>query len=215
MSTSKPTVFIVDDDAAVRASLVLLLETHGFPVTAYESGEAMLAACNPDWQGCALLDVRLKGMDGLQLQAEMQRREVSLPVIFLTGHGDIPTTVRAMKAGASEFLTKPVSGEQLIPLIRSALARDRDARIRERAELALRERLSRLSQREQEVLQLVLAGHGNKDIARMLAISHRTVEVHRSRILAKTQAGNMLELAGLMTRDELDEPAPNHSRRPA
>jgi FixJ family two-component response regulator len=205
---SQPIVFIVDDDAAVRASLSLLLETHGFRIATYESGEALLAACEPGWQGCVVLDLRLKGMDGLQVLAELRRRGVSLPAIFLSGHGDIPTTVRAMKAGASEFLTKPVSGEQLIPLIRAALAQDHEAHVRERADQAMRERLARLSQREQEVLHLVLAGHGNKDIARMLSISHRTVEVHRSRILAKTQAGNMLELAGQMSRDELEEPAP-------
>jgi FixJ family two-component response regulator len=205
---SKPTVFIVDDDAAIRASLSLLLETHGLRVAAYEGAEALLAACSTDWQGCAVLDIQLKGMDGLALQAELQRRGVTLPVIFLTGHGDIPTTVRAMKAGACEFLTKPASAQQLLPLIRAALAQDRAARARGESDIAQRERLARLSQREWEVLQLVLAGHANKDIARILTISHRTVEVHRSHILSKTGVGSMLELAHKVSRDELqDTPA--------
>jgi FixJ family two-component response regulator len=199
---NKPTIFIVDDDEAVRTSLALLLETHGFKVASYDGAEALLADCLPTWQGCALLDVHLKGLDGLMLQGELQRRGVKLPIIFLTGQGDIPMTVRAMKAGAREFLTKPVSGEQLIPLIHAALAEDRQAHRREQEGQAKRELLARLSQRESEVLQLVLAGHANKDIARLLAISHRTVEVHRSHILAKTGVGTMLELAHLMAREE-------------
>ena len=202
---SKPTVFIVDDDAAVRASLSMLLETHGLRVVVYEGAESLLAACKPDWQGCAVLDVQLKGMDGLALQTELRRRGVTIPIIFLTGHGDIPMTVRAMKAGACEFLTKPARAEELLPLIRAALAQDRTARARDQEDLAQRERLARLSQREWEVLQLVVAGHANKDIARILSISHRTVEVHRSHILAKTGVGSMLELAHMMSRDELDE----------
>jgi len=202
---SEPTVFIVDDAAAVRASLALLLETEGLRVAAYDSGEALLAACSAEWEGCALLDLNLTGMNGLELQAELQRRGVRLPIIFLTGHGDVATTVRAMKAGASEFLTKPVSGEQLIPLIRAALVKDCQERTREREVLTQRERLNRLSQREREVLQLALAGLSNKDIARSLAISHRTVEVHRSHILAKTQVSRLLELASLVSRENLTE----------
>ena len=204
---SKPTVFIVDDDPAVRSSLALFLETHGLPVRAFEGAEAVLAACSPAWQGCAVLDVRLKGMDGLALQKELQRRGITLPVIFLTGHGDIPTTVKAMKAGACEFLTKPAKGADLLPLIRAALAQDSQERARDKEDLAQRKRLSRLSQREWEVLQLVLAGHANKDIARILQISHRTVEVHRSHILAKTGATSMLELAHILSRTEPDESA--------
>lgn len=204
---NKPTIFIVDDDSAVRFSLVLLLETHGLGAAAFDSGEALLSACTPESQGCVLLDLNLQGMDGLELQAELQRRGVNMPVIFLSGHGDVPTTVRAMKAGASEFLTKPVSGEQLLPLIRAALAKDQEARARVRQVLLQRERLDRLTRREREVLALALAGQQNKDIARLLAISHRTVEVHRSHILAKTQVGSLLELASLLRRDESADPA--------
>lgn len=200
MNKDKTTVYVVDDAEAVRAGLTLLLETEGLRVAAYESGEALLADCNPDWEGCAVLDLNLTGMDGLEVQAELKRRGVRLPVIFLTGYGDVPTTVRAMKAGASEFLTKPVSGDQLLPLIRAALAKDRQERAQDREAIDRRDRLGRLSQREREVLQLALAGHANKDIARLLAISHRTVEVHRSHILAKTQVGSLLELAGLIPR---------------
>lgn len=196
---SKPTIYVVDDDAAVRAALTLLLETNGFKVAAYDGAEAMLAACSPEWQGCALLDLRLKGMDGLALQQELRRRGVKLPVIFLTGYGDIPTTVQAIKGGASEFLTKPARAERLLPLIEAALAENCRDQARAQEEQAQRDRLARLSQREQEILQLVLSGHANKDIARILSISHRTVEVHRSHILAKTGVGSMLELSHLIS----------------
>lgn len=192
------TVYVVDDDAAVRHGLTMLLQAEGLPVDSYDSGEAVLAACSPEWQGCMLLDLNLLGMDGLELQAELQRRGVRLPVLFLTGCGDIPTTVRAMKAGASDFLTKPVRGEKLIPLIRAALARNSEELARERATRAQRQRLKQLTRRELEILRLAVAGHANKEIARLLAISHRTVEVHRSHIMAKTQAGNLLELARLV-----------------
>lgn len=192
------TVYVVDDDDAVRHGLTMLLQADGLRVDTYASGEAVLAACSPEWQGCMLLDLNLQGMDGLELQAELQRRGVRLPVLFLTGCGDIPTTVRAMKAGASDFLTKPVRGEKLIPLIRAALARNSEELARERATRAQRQRLEQLTRRELEILRLAVAGHTNKAIARLLAISHRTVEVHRSRILAKTQAGNLLELACLV-----------------
>jgi FixJ family two-component response regulator len=195
---SEPGAILVDDDAAVRDSISLLLETAGIAVRAFASGEAMLAALQPDWQGCVVLDMNLKGMDGLAVQAELVRREAGLPVIFLTAYGDIPTTVRAMKGGATEFLSKPVDGEHLLALIRAALARCRPAAAEDPAAAAEKGYLEKLSPREMEVLKLALAGSSNKDIARQLSISHRTVEVHRSHILSKTRAASLLELANIL-----------------
>lgn len=193
-----PTVFVVDDDAAVRDSLTLLLETAGLAVEAYDSAESFLAALSPGRSGCLVLDMRMSGMGGLELQAELARREILLPIIFLTAHGDIPMTVRAMKAGAADFLTKPVDGATLIDRIHAALARARADREGETVRQNARARLSVLTEREQEILALAVAGCPNKEIARRLGISFRTVEVHRSHILLKTGATTLLELAQLV-----------------
>ena len=190
-------VFIVDDDAAVRDSLSLLLETAGYRVICFDSGEAFLAA-HPDTRaGCVLLDLRMDGMSGLEVQNKMTSAGLHLPVVFLTAHGDIPTTVRAIKAGAVDFLTKPVDATVLIERIDAALALQQEAAAQAAVMAADRTRLGRLTVREQEVLKLAIQGHSNKDIARRLGISHRTVEFHRSHILEKTGCGSLLELAGL------------------
>lgn len=195
MNTS--TVFVVDDDDAVRDSLAMLLETVGFATEVYGSAAAFLAAWRGDRPGCLILDVRMPGMSGTELQAELLQRGIRLPIIFLTAHGDIRTTVQAMKAGAADFLTKPVNDELLIEQVRAALERDRERQEQDAAKQALRARLAPLSNRELEILSLAVAGHTNKEIARQLRISHRTVEVHRSRILLKTGAQTFLELASL------------------
>lgn len=201
---SSPTVFVVDDDAAVRDSLSLLLETAGLPAEAYASAEAFLAALHSDRSGCIVLDVRMPGMAGPALQTELARRGVRLPIIFLTAHGDVPTSVQAMKAGAVDFLTKPVNGALLLDRVHAAMERNAEERQRETAQRALRERLTGLTEREREILALAVAGQPNKEIARQLGISYRTVEVHRSRILLKTGAGSLIELARLATACGLD-----------
>lgn len=195
---SAPTVFVVDDDAAVRDSVCLLLETAGLAVEAHDSAESFLAALDPQRYGCLVLDMRMPGMGGLELQAELARRGALLPIIFLTAHGDIPMTVRAMKAGAADFLTKPVDGAELIERIEAALVRARADRESEAARQEARARLAALTEREQEILALAVAGCTNKDIARRLGISFRTVEVHRSHILLKTGAATLIELAQLV-----------------
>lgn len=195
---TEPTVFIIDDSAAIRDSLFLLLETAGLPAAAFACAEDFLAALRPDATGCIVLDVNLPGMHGPDLQAELVRRGVRLPTIFLTAHGDIPTTVRAMKAGAVDFLTKPVDGAVLLARIRSALATAREAREAETARQAAEARLGALTEREQQVLSLAVAGHSNKEIAQQLGISFRTVEVHRAHILQKTGAASLVELALLL-----------------
>lgn len=186
-------VHIVDDDAAVRDSISLLCETAGLRTERHDSAESFLAACDSGaaaGSGCIVLDVRMDRMSGPELQEELNRRGNYLPIIFLTAHGDIPMTVRAMKAGAVDFLTKPVNGAELLERVQTALHGDGDR-------LQACERLAQLTQREHETLLLVLAGHANKEIARRLGISYRTVEIHRSHILQKTGATNMLELARL------------------
>lgn len=190
-----PTIFIVDDDKAVRDSLSLLIDSAGLEVCTFASAEEFLDAYRPAATGCLILDVRLGGMSGPELHAELARRGSDLPIIYLTAHGDIPMTVRAMKGGAEDFLTKPVAGEELLDRVDKALARDRECR-KQRVELvARRQCIAQLTPREREILLLALAGQNNKAIARQLNISHRTVEIHRSHILAKTGKTNMLELA--------------------
>jgi FixJ family two-component response regulator len=190
-----PVIFIVDDDKAVRDGLSLLIESAGFGVRAFESAEELLAAFRPETTGCVILDVKLGGMSGPELHTELVRRGCNLPVIYLTAHGDIPMTVRAIKNGAEDFLTKPVCGEDLLDRVGKALERNRDDH-QQRGELATRrQRIAQLTPREREILALVLAGQNNKNIARRLNISHRTVEIHRSHILSKTGKSNMLELA--------------------
>lgn len=200
-----PTVFVVDDDDAVRDSVSLLLETAGLSVEAYESAESFLAGLDSEQTGCLVLDMRMQGMGGMELQAELARRGIPLPIIFLTAHGDIPTTVRAMKAGAADFLTKPVDGAVLLERIEAALVRARSDRESQAARQEARARLAVLTEREREILALAVAGCANKEIARRLGISFRTVEVHRSHILLKTGAETLLELAQLVAAGGLAE----------
>ncbi len=195
---SPPIVFVVDDDDAVRDSLALLIETAGIEVRTYASAEAFLQTPLPDGPRCLVLDIRMAGMSGTELQAELGHLGIRLPIIFLTAHGDIPTTVRVMKAGATDFLTKPVDGARLLERVEAELARDGKAREHEEAREAARARLNALTEREREVLALAVAGFTSKKIAQELGISFRTVEVHRSHILLKTGATTWFELAQLM-----------------
>lgn len=188
MIPSSATVFIVDDDPAVRDALGLMIEQGGFAVQTFESAEVFLDRCDAVACGCAIVDIRMPGMDGMQLQSEMTRRGILLPVIFLTGHGDIPMSVRAIKAGAADFLTKPVTRDKLMASIHAAVQAASQMR-------RTRELLNELTGREREVMLLAVAGHPNKEIARQLGISHRTVEIHKARIMHKTGALNLLDLA--------------------
>lgn len=198
MTTPHPTVYIVDDDPAIRDSLGLMIEQEELNVIAFECAEDFLAECSDTSFGCAIIDIRMPGMDGMQLQEEMTRRGILLPVIFLTGHGDIPMSVRAIKSGALDFLTKPVTREKLLASVRSALQsgtqlREKIARIQRTRSL-----LADLTEREREVMMLAVLGHPNKEIARRLGISHRTVEIHKAKIMHKTGAVNLLDLARLV-----------------
>jgi RNA polymerase sigma factor (sigma-70 family) len=189
------TVFVVDDDPAVRDGLATLLETASLPVETHASAESFLAAFDAARPGCLVLDVGMPGCTGPQLQAELARRGSQLPIIFLTAHGDIPTSVQAMKAGALDFLTKPIDAREPLERVLQALDADRRRRDADATTRALRDSLAGLTGRERDVLGLAVAGLPNKEIARRLGISHRTVEVHRSHILLKTGAATLLGLA--------------------
>lgn len=194
MNNYPPTVFIIDDDTAVRDSLTLLLEQEAIHVQSFTSAEAFLSAYKPDFTGCILLDIRMPGKDGLTLQEELNQRKSQLPIIFLTGYGSIPLSVKAMKAGAIDFLTKPVTRIKLLTSIQSAfLEAYKTQHAAEHHQDAL-SRIVTLTEREQEIMTLVVQGYSNKEIAQRLHISFRTVEIHRSHILHKTGAHNLLDL---------------------
>ena len=183
--TLRPTIFVVDDDEAVRNSLGELLDNAGFCVEAYASAEDFLRQFNPERIGCVLLDVKMPDMNGIELQAELCRRGARLPVVFLTGNGNIPMSVQAMRAGAVDFLTKPAEGRLVIERIGSALNSSVD---HQRC-------IGSLSTRERQVLARVVAGQSSKEIGRALGISHRTVEIHRAHAMHKTGARSLVDLA--------------------
>jgi FixJ family two-component response regulator len=193
-------VFVVDDDVAVRRSLENLLRSVGLSVEAFPSAQEFLSRKLPDVPGCLILDVRLPGPSGLELQKRMADAGMEIPIIFITGHGDIPMTVRALKAGAVEFLTKPFRDQELLDAIQEALERDRSAR-RERAETdELRRRLELLTRREREVMALVVVGLLNKQIAGEVGASEATVKVHRHQVMEKMGAGSLAELVRMADR---------------
>ncbi|AMK75755.1 MULTISPECIES: response regulator transcription factor [Methylomonas] len=188
---TQPCVFIVDDDDAVRDSLGLVFETADLAYQTFASAEHFLESYCPGQPGCLVLDVNMPGLDGHELQAELNRRHIHLPIIFLTAYGDIPMTVRAIKAGAVDFLTKPVSTELLIDRVQAALRLEANTYAKGQA---VSNRLAGLTARELEIMGMVVAGLANKEIARRLGISHRTVEIHRAKVMEKTGATNLLEL---------------------
>ena len=191
------TVFIVDDDSAVRDGLCMLCESRNLRMECHASAESFLDAYQPARLGCLVLDVRMEGMTGPELHAELTRRGSQLPIIYLTGHGNIPLTVRAMKAGAVNFLTKPVNSEELLDCIRVALLESERLHCQAATIQQAAERLANLSEREHEVMLLAIEGLPNKEIARRLGISHRTVEIHKQRIMSKTGAASLLDLVQL------------------
>jgi RNA polymerase sigma factor (sigma-70 family) len=182
------TVFLVDDDPMVCEALALLLQSEKFKVEAYRSADDFLASYHPVNHGCVILDVSMPEMDGLSLQSALTDRAVRLPVIFLTGKADVPEAVRAMKAGAVDFLKKPISGEELLRCVNLALVEDAKRLLADERRTSLMERVRRLTPREKEVMALLSSGMSNKEIGLKLNISHRTVEVHRSRIMEKMKA---------------------------
>jgi FixJ family two-component response regulator len=200
MSEDKAIVFVVDDDASMRRSLESLLRSVGHDVRLFASAPEFMQAVRNDAPGCLVLDVRLPGMSGLAFQQELTKAGIALPIIFITGHGDVPMTVRAMKAGAVEFLTKPFDDQMLLDAIHAALERDR-ARRREDAGLAaLRARCDELTERERQVMSHVVSGWVNKRIAAALDLSVVTIKVHRGQVMRKMQAKSVAELVRMADR---------------
>jgi FixJ family two-component response regulator len=193
------TVFVVDDDEAVRDSLRQLLQAVGLHVQTYGSARDFLVAYEPDTPGCLVLDMRMPGMGGLDLQAQLVRQGMQLPIIFLTGHGDVPAAVRALKAGAMDFLQKPVNSQSLLDLVQQAIRRDAEARAQSAEESEITRRLAALTAREREVLDMMVAGRANKVIAIELDISERTVEFHRGNIMKKMRSRSLAELVNMIT----------------
>jgi FixJ family two-component response regulator len=191
------TVYIVDDDEGVRRSLDDILCAEGLAVRAFDSAEDLLSACDAQSEGCIVLDIRLPGMDGMQTQATLTERGIEMPIIFLTGHGEVQMSVRAMKAGAFDFLQKPVPADILLGRVNNALLLDRRRHERRTEVATARELLARLSSREQEVFNHLLQGASSKEIAKQLGLSPRTVDVHRQNILIKCRASSLLELSHL------------------
>lgn len=203
--TRPATVFVVDDDDAVRSSLRLLLKSVGLPTVTFASAAEFLDAWRADQPGCLVLDVRMPGMSGMELQAELNARGAIIPVVFISGHGDIPMAVEAIQHGAFDFLQKPFRDQELIDRVQKALATDAENRSH-LAELdALRERHESLTPREQEVLKLVTQGKANKVMAGDLGVSQRTVEIHRARVMEKMGAKSLAQLVRMML--ELEERA--------
>lgn len=197
MSESAPLVYIVDDDPSVRRALVRLIRAAGFDVTAFASAQEFLSAPLAERPCCLVLDVRLPGVSGLELQEQLASSGRHLPIIFITGHGDIPMSVRAMKAGAIDFLVKPFHEKELLEAIRAAIRADLEIR-RHEAELSeLRRRMMTLTPREREVFELVVRGLLNKQIAARLGTTEKTIKVHRARVMEKMKARSLAELVRL------------------
>ena len=196
--TSASIVFVVDDDASVRSSLKFLLSTVGLQVESFGSADTFLLRKPPDAPSCLVLDVRLPGLSGLDFQSELAARNILIPIIFLTGHGDIPMSVRAMKAGAVEFLTKPFRDQDLLDAVRIALERDRARREQEKEVTGIRQRFESLTSREQQVISLLVSGMLNKQIADQLGTAESTVKVQRSRAMEKMQAESLVDLVRMI-----------------
>ena len=203
MKERSPVVFIVDDDEAVRSSLRLLLKSVGLVPSALASAREFLDKYDPAQPGCLVLDVRMPEMSGLELQEQLNLKGAVLPVIFITGHGDVPMAVEAMQAGACDFLQKPFRDQDLIDRIQRALDKDRTNRAALDERTLIRERLQSLTPREREVLAMVTSGKANKIMAADLGVSQRTIEIHRARVMEKMSAASLAQLVRMVM--DLDE----------
>jgi FixJ family two-component response regulator len=197
MTAFKPTVFVIDDDASIRKSLSRLLRSADYTVETFPSAEEFLRREHFDGVGCILLDVKMPGLSGIDLQEELSKADYHMPIIFITGHGNIPMSVQAMKKGAVDFLTKPFDSKELLQTIENAIGKDTHARAEYDERLDIRRRIELLSSRENEVLPYIITGMLNKQIASKLGITEKTVKVHRGRIMEKLDVDSVAELVRL------------------
>jgi len=207
MTESQAVVLVVDDDLKVRTALTQLLEDNGYQVRSFSSAEEFLKIDDRPAIGCLLLDLRLPGLDGLELQKRIGAEAKTLPIVFISGDGDVPTTARAMKRGAVDFLTKPPGKQELLEAVGLAMEQSRKTRERERELTMLRKRLATLSSRQTEVLHLVLTGMLNKQVAAELGITEKTVKFHRGQVMKKLRVGSVAELVRLSERAGLFTPS--------
>ena len=214
MTERPPTVFVLDDDVSIRDELKRLVRSVGLNVEFFGSPFEFLQGMRPDAPSCLVLDVRLPGKNGLDLQRELAEKNIPIPIIFLTAHGDIPMTVRAMMAGAVEFLTKPFRGQDLLDAIQVALERDRTQRARQAEVAMIRERLESLTPREREVLPLVVLGLVNKQVAAEIGTTEATVKVHRSQLMKKMGAHSLPELVRMAEKMGIPDPGDSLSAKP-
>ena len=205
MSGNRPDtlVYLVDDEFSVRDSLTLLIESTGQAVRSFASAEAFLNNYDPEQKGCLLLDVRMPTMSGLELQGELLRREISIPIIFISGHAGIPDSAKAFRAGAVDFLEKPFDNEMLLARIDEAIKKDIASKEQLIEYREIQNRLDHLTAREKEVLSLIVRGHSNKEMAKMLDISNRTIEAHRASIMEKMQVKSLGELMVMVTQPDM------------
>jgi FixJ family two-component response regulator len=198
MKEKVSTVFVVDDDSGVRSSIRVLLKSIGIAATAMSSAREFLDSFDPEQPGCLVLDIRMPGMSGMELQQQLNLKGAIIPVIFITGHGDVPMAVEAMQHGAFDFLQKPFRDQDLIDRIQKALARDRETRQALRKHSQIRERLESLTPREKDVLRLLVQGQQNKVMAGELGLSQRTVEIHRAHVMEKMGAQSVAQLVRMV-----------------
>jgi two-component system, LuxR family, response regulator FixJ len=198
MKELAPTVHIVDDDNGVRTSIRVLMKSVGLPALTYSSAQEFLAGYNPMMAGCVVLDIRMPGMSGMELQEALNERGAVIPVIFVTGHGDVPMAVEAMRHGAFDFLQKPFRDQDLIDRVQQALARDAETRDELKEHSRIRARIATLTPREKEVLDLLTVGKANKMMAQDLGLSQRTIEIHRAHVMEKMGARSVAQLVRMV-----------------
>jgi two-component system, LuxR family, response regulator FixJ len=193
-TTAKPTVYIVDDDQSIRHAMEFLMRSVGMDYAIFHSGDDFLSRYSNEFAGCLLLDIRMPGLGGLEIQEKLNEMGSTLPIIFITGHGDVPMAVEAMQKGAVDFIQKPFRDQELLDRIGTAMQADRERRSEQRLKADVQARISKLTKREKEVLDLVVTGKPNKVIAYELGVSQRTVEIHRARVMEKMQARSLADL---------------------
>ncbi len=198
MNDSQQKVFVVDDDEAVRDSLSMLFQSVGLKAETYSSADSFLSTYSDAMAGCLILDIRMPGMNGIELQQELVRRRASVPIIFITGHGDVPMAVQAMQDGATDFIQKPFRDQDLLDRVQKSLLDDQSFRISLARKQEIEAKFEKLTEREQQVLELILQGLANKTIAEDLSLSQRTVEVHRSRIMEKMGTRSIAQLVRMI-----------------